>query len=149
MRITIIPSDSSVGVDKLFYSPLNLSTCNIPANVHALQWYETQGQLEICEGGNFSSQHITELPTWATACVAVWQDIDQKTKAPITPERTAENVRNLRNGFLFDSDWTQLMDSPLSADAKQEWESYRQQLRDITNQPNFPQEIVWPTPPQK
>ena len=38
MKLTIIPVDGSVGVDGKFYENLDLSSCNIPENVHALQW---------------------------------------------------------------------------------------------------------------
>ena len=43
-----------------------------------------------------------------------------------------EAARELRNERLADSDWTQLPDSPLSTSDRELWRSYRQQLRDIT-----------------
>lgn len=49
-----------------------------------------------------------------------------------------------RNYLLMRSDWTQLPDVPITT--KTEWSIYRQALRDITDQPDFPS-IVWPTPP--
>lgn len=75
-RITIIPIDNTVYVDGVVCE-LELSTCNIPANVHALQWYNTQGWVEFVDDDNnpFTpkppNQEITELPAWATACVAL------------------------------------------------------------------------------
>lgn len=56
-------------------------------------------------------------------------------------------IRVIRNENLKDSDWTQLSDSPLSEIKKQEWSTYRQSLRDITNQED-PFNIIWPTKPQ-
>jgi len=56
----------------------------------------------------------------------------------------ASSVRTERNQRLADSDWTQLPDAPVNA---QEWASYRQVLRDITEQAGFPWEISWPEPP--
>ena len=44
------------------------------------------------------------------------------------------------------SDWSVLPDVPLTAEKKEEWETYRQELRDITDQPD-PFNITWPTPP--
>lgn len=55
-------------------------------------------------------------------------------------------VRGQRDTLLQSCDWTQLPDVPLTADEKQEWVVYRQQLRDVTNQPD-PFNIVWPVPP--
>ena len=36
-----------------------------------------------------------------------------------------------RNWLLTSSDWTQLADSPLDEDTKNEWKTYRQKLRDL------------------
>ena len=49
-------------------------------------------------------------------------------------------VRTQRNQMLKDSDWTQLSDSPVDKTA---WATYRQELRDITQQPD-PFNITWP-----
>lgn len=52
-----------------------------------------------------------------------------------------------RNKRLADCDWTQLPDVPLSDARKLAWQEYRQALRDITEQPEWPNNIAWPTPP--
>jgi hypothetical protein len=57
-----------------------------------------------------------------------------------------ENIRTQRNFLLEKSDWTQLPDSPLNQEKKEEWILYRQALRDITNQSD-PKWIIWPTIP--
>jgi hypothetical protein len=49
-----------------------------------------------------------------------------------------------RNAKLFASDWTQVADAPVDAEA---WAVYRQELRDITEQPD-PFNIVWPDQPE-
>jgi hypothetical protein len=56
-------------------------------------------------------------------------------------------VRIVRNYALKMSDWTQVSDSPLSAEHKQVWATYRQQLRDITSTSSNPDEIVLPADP--
>ena len=38
-----------------------------------------------------------------------------------------------RNNKLFASDWTQIPDSPMTAEKKTEWATYRQALRDVPN----------------
>lgn len=43
-------------------------------------------------------------------------------------------IRTRRNQLLSASDWTVLPDSPKN---KTSWEAYRQQLRDITNDPRI------------
>jgi hypothetical protein len=66
---------------------------------------------------------------------------------PYVPSR-AEVVVAQRNALLANSDWTQLADVPLTAEMKAQWATYRQALRDITDQSGFPDQINWPgTPP--
>jgi hypothetical protein len=62
-------------------------------------------------------------------------------------EEQWETIRIQKNSLLVESDWTQLSDSPLSTEKKVEWVGYRQQLRNVTLQPN-PFDIIWPTKPQ-
>ena len=54
------------------------------------------------------------------------------------------SVRNERDMYLQESDWTQLSD--VSSVDKTAWATYRQQLRDITTQAD-PFNITWPTKP--
>lgn len=55
-------------------------------------------------------------------------------------------VREKRDLLLARSDWTQLEDVP--TDTRVAWQSYRQALRDITNQVNFPYDTDWPDEPE-
>lgn len=52
-----------------------------------------------------------------------------------------------RDSLLVQSDWTQLPDVPLTTEQKQEWSVYRQELRDITKQPGYPTNVVFPVAP--
>jgi hypothetical protein len=54
-------------------------------------------------------------------------------------------VRSERNRRLAACDWTQLADAPVDNLA---WAVYRQNLRDVPNQPGFPVTIIWPTQPE-
>ena len=54
--------------------------------------------------------------------------------------------RRVRADILQGTDWTQVSDSPLSDEKKAEWATYRQALRDITNDPAFP-DVDFPSPP--
>jgi len=72
---------------------------------------------------------------------------DYSTKQWVQDQPAQETaVRIQRNQLLQQSDWTQLSD--ISAETKALWEPYRQALRDVTDQPGYPFNIVWPTPPQ-
>lgn len=59
-------------------------------------------------------------------------------------------LRGLRNSLLKECDWTQMPDAPLSDTKRQEWETYRQELRNLPN--NYPNltnmnEVVFPEEP--
>jgi transposase-like protein len=57
----------------------------------------------------------------------------------------ANSVRDQRNRLLAETDWTQVDDAPVD---KAAWAVYRQALRDITSQAEFPHNVVWPTKPE-
>jgi hypothetical protein len=59
---------------------------------------------------------------------------------------TWSQIRSMRNQYLAETDWTQLFDSPLIGEVKENWIHYRQSLRDITDQED-PFNIIWPTKP--
>lgn len=56
---------------------------------------------------------------------------------------TEQDARDYRNWLLVSSDWTQLPDAPVD---RETWATYRQQLRDLPNSPNWPN-VEFPTPP--
>jgi hypothetical protein len=101
MRLTIIPSDNFVAVDvDGSHHPLDLSACNIPADVHALQWYETKGWIEFSDDDDpFTpkppNQEITQLPQWALNCVNVWENWTPSLPPPVENQPTTSGTQNL------------------------------------------------------
>jgi hypothetical protein len=62
------------------------------------------------------------------------------------PEEIAlQNLRDERNRLLVETDWTQLPDVPEAT--KNAWQTYRQELRDITKTYKSLDTVVWPTKP--
>ena len=53
-------------------------------------------------------------------------------------------VREQRNQLLKDSDWTQISDYDLGLENKEQWATYRQELRDLPEVQSNPFDIVWP-----
>lgn len=80
--------------------------------------------------------------------VVEYQKVRNKTPQEIEDEINGQwtFIRYRRSELLTECDWTQLQDSPLSEQKKQEWQTYRQSLRDITLQSD-PFNIIWPTKP--
>jgi hypothetical protein len=83
----------------------------------------------------------------------VWILVDAPTptevvEQPTTEEQVAANARIVRNRLLAATDWTQVRDVPIDATVSYAFAVYRQELRDVPQQPGFPMEINWPVAPQ-
>lgn len=62
-------------------------------------------------------------------------------------DRLWVEIRAERDKKLRDSDWTHISDTPLIAEKKAEWATYRQSLRNIPQDFPDPGDVVWPTEP--
>ena len=60
----------------------------------------------------------------------------------------AKAIREKRDRLLNESDWTQANDTALSQEMVEAYRVYRQALRDITSQEEFPYIVVWPEEPR-
>jgi hypothetical protein len=65
----------------------------------------------------------------------------------LTEEQKYEFMRYERNKRLQSSDWTLLLDSPLTDEEKNNWIQYRQNLRDLPANIEDIDNIVWPVSP--
>lgn len=63
--------------------------------------------------------------------------------------KLAEEVRAKRDKLLADTDWTQVTDSALTKEKQEKYKEYRQKLRDITKQEEFPYNIDFPSIPNE
>jgi hypothetical protein len=144
MRITIITETNTVGINGEFYNNLDLSSCDIPNNIWALQWNGSAGHIEF--NTPIPNEDITSLPAWVNPCLAVWEAKDAEVKNPPapTPEQIMASNKAEAEMLLIESDWSMLPDVPLQN--KPEWETYRAALRQIVSAPTV--DPVWPTKPQ-
>ena len=72
------------------------------------------------------------------------------TVTPADPIDDWPNIREKRDKLLSESDWSQGVDSPLSAEKKTEWITYREKLRNLPSEQSSKTkylDIVWPTKP--
>lgn len=65
----------------------------------------------------------------------------------LSTERVAQDVRKRRDEALAACDYLIMPDYPITAEQRAEWETYRQALRDITEQEGFPLDVTWPEKP--
>jgi len=74
-----------------------------------------------------------------------------RTREQIEQEREAqawEALRAERNRRLQSTDWIMLPDAPLPpGTTREQWQAYRQALRDVPQQAGAPYNVVWPEPP--
>lgn len=101
MKVTIIPADKFVSVNNDgSHQPLDLSTCGVPEEVHALQWFDTKGWIEFDEPSDpFApkppNQIIEALPQWALNCVQTWEDWTPPAPPEPQEQPTTEGTQNL------------------------------------------------------
>lgn len=98
--------------------------------------------------------HIAIPPTLTLQNIRVVRQEDGTIIIEEDPVRTQlmnegfwQAVRVRRNLLLSSSDWTQLPDAQLTQEKKQQYQEYRQQLRDLPQVSANPTFITWPTEP--
>lgn len=151
MRLTIIPSDGAVYEDGLCYSDLLWQ--GTPLDIHALQWFDTQGWIEFNNGQ--PNQDITELPEWAYNAMAAWQvAYDEAHKPPVPVPPTAEENKEYAVSLLQATDWTTIPDvadptksNPYLANVN-DFVTYRNAVRQYAIYP-VAGDINWPVVPQE
>jgi len=93
MRVTIIPADGFVSVDGEGYSGLDLTF--MTPDIHALQWYETEGELEIkdARGRVIENRPIDSLEPYQPALDA-WQAAKEAAEAAeqAADDQTGQNT---------------------------------------------------------
>lgn len=149
MRLTIIPVDGTVSEDGKAYLGLDLSSCGIPADVHALQWDGVAGWIEFKDP--VPNQPITELPAWANCCTAKWAEANNP---PPPPPPTAEQNKQIAVAKLQATDWATIPDvsdpaksNPYLSNA-QDFVVYRNAVRQYAINP-VAGDVDWPAVPQE
>lgn len=152
MRITIIPSDKTIGIDGEFLLSIQQDMSWVPENIHAVQWYDTMGEVEYTDDS--PNERIEELGIYQQAVIDFNNELkriedEQKAREEaIEASRDYwEELRSLRNRKLSQSDWTQVSDAPFAEEQKVSWQSYRQALRDLPENTEDPKNPVWPVAP--
>ena len=97
------------------------------------------------------TKDVTEVtPTLSGSVYVQTYNITDADEETINKRREIKwsEVRSNRDSLLSECDWTQFNDSPISGSTLTDWQTYRQSLRDITNQ-STPYDITWPNRPSQ
>jgi hypothetical protein len=141
MRVVIIPSDNLITVDG--FSSANVDLSSIPADVHAMQWFDSHGWLEFnrdSEGRKPPNEDLESLDAYQ-AVIAECLQHKQNAEALAAIEQAgglpdADSVKKLAQGELTRTDWTQLPDVNLLN--KAEFAVYRDWCRKMYLNPMNP-----------
>ena len=155
MRLTIIPGDKYIAIDNNGLLDIQQDLNWIPSNVHALQWYDTWGEVEYND--ETPNERIENLGIFEQA-VADFNNEKKILQDELDAIEAArdywEELRVLRNQRLSDCDWTQMSDVPFTEEQKISWKNYRQLLRDLPESITDPKQLVvnptdsnWPIKP--
>lgn len=156
-RLVYLADDRSIGIDGEFLLDVDSSYLTwIDSNIHAIQWYGEQygGEIEYRPTSPIGGEKppnvtISELGEFQRIVTTFNEEKKRREDAINLANQLKESsrdywqeLRNIRNNLLFFSDWTQLSDSPISQVQLSDWVSYRQSLRDITENITDPKILV-------
>jgi hypothetical protein len=168
MNITLVPEDGTVIIDGNVLVEVDKQYLSwVPENVHAMHWYGdyNQGEIEFKYHPLETkppNQKITELGIYSQVITVFEEELQRRSQKELDEQELIESQINyydqfilIRDQKLLDSDWTQLNDSPLTEEKKEEWRVYRQELRDLPDIIEDPKPLVddpnhpsWPIPPE-
>lgn len=104
----------------------------------------------IVEGGVVINVAVADAPladNWVRSDVlSIGQKLDGTFPEQVT-EDLSKQIRAQRNDLLTQSDWIVIKSYETGTSIPQDWQDYRQALRDITAQDGFPYSVEWPTKP--
>jgi hypothetical protein len=83
----------------------------------------------------------TETVSWT------WSDADWAWLPTDTEAAVATKVRQHRDVLLAKCDWVIVKSTETGVAVPPEWATYRQALRDVTEQAGFPSSVEWPQAP--
>tara|TARA_R110000868_G_scaffold98166_1_gene270112 strand:+ start:945 stop:1460 length:516 start_codon:yes stop_codon:yes gene_type:complete len=154
MKLVIVPVDKVISINGEHLGNIREDLSWIPSDVHAVQWYETWGEIEYNDGR--PNEKIEDLGIFNQAVTAFSLEKNkiEEEKNKIEEEELErleelensrdywEEFRMIRNKKLTETDWTQLPDNNLTEEQKQSWTTYRQYLRDLPSTIQDPKPLV-------
>jgi len=120
--------------------PDSLSETDV-GRLYLMGWRQLAGKTKPLDGKRYEYGPPYSYSTEEDCVYGTWNEVPES----FFTEQKADFIRSERDDLLKQSDWTQVADAPVDAHA---WATYRQALRDVPQQPGFPEEIDWPEAPE-
>lgn len=122
---------------------------SFPSSGPSQEWLDNNNckQISMWKSYDTTTQKLSPTSPYLEDGVVYGIQIEDKTQEELDQDResAAAKVRAQRNRLLAESDWTQGKDIP--DELSSVWAIYRQELRDITDQPGFPYDVKYPDIP--
>ena len=162
MRIQIIPSINEIEVD----GESVITDYSVPANIEWAFYDDVKKHGKIRYNDSTPNAILTSMPNGDAILEAYQDEITKQSTEPKVneweeavysngswavqnktdaSEIKTSMIRSERDDLLSKSDYIMMPDYPLSD--KTEIEIYRQSLRDVPEQPSFPDDVIWPQKP--
>ena len=168
MNIYIVENNRIVGTNT--YPDIDDTDCIVVNGVRSELEYIDQVENTYYYDKIYSDNHLGSFTeSTKLACELGWQDnhvlISDTEVSELTgwtylkghaPKKTEEQklnelattIRSKRNLLLAETDYLLMPDYPISEEYLKKVKEYRQELRDITKQENFPTDVVFPDLPK-
>ena len=151
--VTILTEDRWIEVDGVtveFQNGFQL----IPEHdgLFALHWKDGKGEYQFDDPPSNHFFDKSEYNKFVAPYVRQWEKEKSRQKAEFEaewnkPENVEARAREQRNTLLAETDYILMPDYPLTEEQRELWTTYRQALRDLTDQEGWPTNIVWPEKP--
>jgi hypothetical protein len=137
VKYTSIPSILPENISELDNDELFFKISELEVSILLNSYYNNNEFKQLPEKP--SNYHIWNLET------EQWEEPENYQQ--LLFNEAAGKVKQERQRLLATTDWTDTVSASTRLENYNEWQSYRQQLRDITTQEGYPFNVVWPTQP--
>jgi len=135
----IVNNVSTQNSDNLSPYPPDFSYLEVSEPIDDSKYYIDPQSQQIIAFPEKPNQYHTW--NWTTK---TWQDLRTEQQKY---SQAAREIQRQRAQLLASSDWVVIKAMDQGTQVPEAWSTYRQQLRDITQQTGYPFTVVWPTAP--
>ena len=137
VKYTSIPSILPENISELDNDELFFKISELEVSILLNSYYKNNEFKQLPEKP--SNYHIWNLET------EQWQEPENYQQ--LLFNEAASKVKRERQRLLTATDWTDTVSASTRLENYNEWQFYRQQLRDITTLEGYPFNVIWPTQP--